>query len=71
MAGDVYKRQLPGRWPVSALSGPANAYNYRATGNDTGHSFNGVIKLDARLTDKDHIAATWFVGQGTQTAPTS
>ncbi len=56
---------------MSALSGPANAYNYRATGNDTGHSFNGVIKLDARLTDKDHIAATWFVGQGTQTAPTS
>ena len=45
--------------------------NYTATGNLTGHSFNGIIKLDEQLTDKDHLAATWFVGQGTQTAPTS
>jgi hypothetical protein len=36
-----------------------------------GHSFNGVIKLDERLTDKDHISFAWFVGQGSQTAPTT
>jgi Carboxypeptidase regulatory-like domain/TonB dependent receptor len=62
---------LKGLWPASALTGPANNDNYAATGNLTGHSFNGIIKLDAQLTDKDHLAASWFVGQGTQTAPTS
>ena len=62
---------LKGLWPTYALSGPATNDNYTATGDLTGHSFNGIIKLDEQLTDKDHIAATWFVGQGTQTAPTS
>ncbi|MGB6687741.1 MAG: carboxypeptidase-like regulatory domain-containing protein [Terracidiphilus sp.] len=62
---------LKGLWPSYALSGPADNDNYTATGDLTGHSFNGIIKLDEQLTDKDHIAATWFVGQGTQTAPTS
>jgi hypothetical protein len=62
---------LKALWPANALTGPAVTDNYTATGNLTGHSFNGIIKLDAQLTDKDHLAATWFVGQGTQTAPTS
>jgi hypothetical protein len=62
---------LKGLWPANALTGPANNDNFAATGNLTGHSFNGIIKLDEQLTDKDHIAASWFVGQGTQTAPTS
>jgi hypothetical protein len=62
---------LKGLWPSSALTGGANNDNYTATGDLTGHSFNGIIKLDEQLTEKDHIAATWFVGQGTQTAPTS
>jgi Carboxypeptidase regulatory-like domain/TonB dependent receptor len=62
---------LPGLWPSSALTGGASADNYQATGNLTGHSFNGIIKLDEQLTDKDHLAFSWFVGQGTQTAPVS
>jgi hypothetical protein len=62
---------LPGLWPSSALNGAANSDNYQATGNLTGHSFNGIIKLDQQLSGKDHLAFTWFVGQGTQTAPTS
>jgi len=61
----------PGLWPASALTGPATTDNYVATGNLTGHSFNGVAHLDANLTDKDKLSAMWFVGQGTQTAPTS
>jgi hypothetical protein len=60
---------LKGLWPASALTGPAQADNYSATGNITGHSYNGVMKIDEQLTDKDHIAFTWFVGQGTQVAP--
>ena len=62
---------LPGLWPTAALTGPAQPENYQATGNLTGHSFNGLIKLDYKLSDKDHISARWFVAQGTQTAPTS
>jgi hypothetical protein len=62
---------LKGLWPANALTGAAKSDNYTATGNLTGHSFNGIIKLDEQLTEKDHLAATWFVGQGTQTAPTS
>jgi hypothetical protein len=62
---------LSGLWPASALTGAAQPENYQASGNLTGHSFNGLIKLDANLTDKDHLSARWFVGQGTQTAPTS
>jgi len=62
---------LPGLWPASALTGAATANNYAATGDLTGHSFNGIVKLDEQLTDKDHLSASWFVGQGTQTAPTT
>jgi len=62
---------LAGLWPSSALTGSDSPENYQATGNLTGHSFNGLIKLDAKLTDKDHLSARWFVAQGTQTAPTT
>jgi hypothetical protein len=62
---------LPGLWPASALTGPASALNYAATGLTTGYSYNGVGKIDERITDKDHIAFTYFIGQGIQTAPVS
>jgi len=62
---------LPGLWPSSALTGAAKSDNYSATGNLTGHSFNGIAKFDEQLTARDHLAFTWFIGQGTQTAPTS
>ena len=58
-------------WPALALTGAANSDNYAATGNLTGHSYNSLAKFDEQLTDKDHIAASWFAGEGTQTAPTS
>jgi hypothetical protein len=68
---------LPGLWPTSVVgqSSPIASLdspgNYHDSANLTGHSFNGIIKLDENLTDKDHLSARWFVGQGTQTAPTS
>ncbi len=62
---------LAALWPSDALTGPANADNYQSNGNLTGHSFNGLAKIDFVITDKDHLSASWFVGQGTQTAPTS
>ncbi len=62
---------LSGLWPTNALTGPANSNNYAATGDLTGHSYNSIVKFDYQLSDKDHLAASWFAGEGTQTAPTS
>jgi len=58
-------------WPADALTGPANTANYQSNGSFMGHSYNGVAKIDFIITEKDHLAASWFVGQGSQTAPTS
>ena len=67
-----------GLWPTTALSGPAinpqhpdSPSNYTSTGVLQGHSYNGIVHLDENLTDKDHLSATWFIGQGTQVAPTT
>jgi hypothetical protein len=62
---------ISGLWPASALTGPASPLNYSATGLTTGYSYNGVGKVDEKLTDKDHLAFTYFIGQGIQTAPVS
>jgi hypothetical protein len=62
---------LAALWPAAALTGAAQNDNYAATGNLTGHSYNSLVKFDYQLSDKDHLAASWFAGEGTQTAPTS
>ncbi len=68
--------QYAGLWPTSALASTATTGlavpdNYSATGNTTGYSYNFVSKFDENLTEKDHIAFTWFIGQGIQIAPLS
>jgi hypothetical protein len=67
----VSQNLLTGLWPQSALTGAAVSNNYFNPGTENGHSFNGIIKLDENLTDKDRISAKWFIGQGNQIAPTS
>lgn len=68
---------LPGLWPAAALaasaspSGVPSIDNYAATGNLTGHSWNQIVKFDQQIGDRNHLAASWFYGAGTQTAPTS
>ena len=62
---------LSGLWPASALTGPDSADNYSSTGIVHGYSYNGVGKIDEHFTDKDHVAFTYFIGQGIQTAPVS
>jgi hypothetical protein len=60
---------LSALWPASALKGPDSPSNYSSTGAITGYSYNGIGKIDENFTDKDHLAFTYFVGQGIQTAP--
>ena len=67
----VSQALLQGLWPQAALNGKAAPGNYFNPGTENGHSFNGLIKLDENLTDKDRISVKWFIGQGNQIAPTS
>ena len=43
--------------------------NYHSSDPEFGYSWNGLAKVDYRLTDKDSISVHWFVGQGNQVAP--
>jgi hypothetical protein len=60
-------------WPQSVKnldpSGTPSVQNFFANNPSTGYSYNGVIKLDHNFTDKHHLSARWFGGQGSQTAP--
>jgi hypothetical protein len=58
-------------WPADALTGPAQANNYFNSAPITGHSFNGIGKIDHNFTSKDHLSFKLFVGQGNQIAPTA
>ncbi len=61
---------LANLWPADALTGGANANNYYNTSPLTGHSFNGIVKIDQNFTEKDHLSVKAFMGQGNQIAPT-
>jgi hypothetical protein len=59
-----------GFWPRSLIGGlPATTNNFFSPIASTGYSYNGTMKFDFNLTDKHHLSAHWFGGQGSQTAP--
>lgn len=62
---------LSALWPASALTGPASAGNYQNPGNETGYSNNGLVKLDHTFNASNRFSIRGFIGQGSQTAPTS
>ncbi len=43
--------------------------NYHSSDPEFGYSWNGLGKVDYRLSSKDNLSAHWFVGQGNQVAP--
>jgi hypothetical protein len=55
-------------WPASTRTGPNTANNYLSNGRNDYNSYNGIIKIDHRLSDKHSISARYFGGTGTQTA---
>jgi Carboxypeptidase regulatory-like domain/TonB dependent receptor len=59
-----------GLWPTSALTGPAQPFNYVDPANETGTSHNGLVHLDYNLNPGNKISFIWYVGQGPQIAPT-
>ena len=58
-------------WPTSALTGPASPNNYFNPGNENGYSNNGVVKIDHAFNSNNRLSLSAFIGDGTQTAPTS
>ncbi len=59
----------PTLWPSLVTSLPGTLSNFFSPIASTGYSYNGIIKLDHNFTEKHHLSARWFVGQGSQTAP--
>ncbi|HEY6253960.1 MAG TPA: carboxypeptidase regulatory-like domain-containing protein [Candidatus Angelobacter sp.] len=59
-----------GFWPRSLIGGlPGTINNFFSPIASTGYSYNGTMKFDFNLTEKHHLSAHWFGGQGSQTAP--
>ncbi len=56
-------------WPTYALTGAAVTDNYSNASPITGYSYNGVVKLDYTVNDKNTLSARGFGGQGNQIAP--
>lgn len=56
-------------WPTSALTGPATPDNYSNASPITGYSYNGVVKMDWQINEKNRLAGRGYGGQGSQTAP--
>jgi len=63
-------------WPSYALTSSTTEQNkgpqidnYNSPDPESGHSHNGVIRVDYTLNERNSISAHWFGGQGTQVAP--
>lgn len=56
-------------WPAYALTGPASANNYHSPDPEFGYSYNGLVKVDWNINDKNTLSARAFGGQGNQVAP--
>ncbi len=57
-------------YPNNIAGLPGTTENYFASDPSTGYSYNGVAKVDHNFSDKERLSAHYFVGQGSQTAPT-
>ena len=57
-------------WPSIALTGGATPFNYTNPENEFGFSHNGLVKLDYSINSNNNLSFKWYVGQGTQVAPT-
>jgi len=57
-------------WPADALSITKASVNNRFTlDNETGYSWNGVIKLDHAFNDNNKLSVHWYAGEGNQIGP--
>ena len=57
-------------YPKDSISGPATVNNYFANGTSNYNSFNGIIKLDQTISNKQQLSMRYLGTTGKQTAPT-
>ena len=57
-------------YPKNSMGGAATVNNYFANGTSNYNSYNGIIKLDHRFSEKQTISLRYLGTTGTQTAPT-
>ena len=65
----VSANMLKALWPSSALQGPAATGNFFSPDPEYGYSYNGIIKVDHKINDKNNVSFRWFSGEGNQVAP--
>ncbi len=56
-------------WPASALTGPASTGNFTSSDPISGHTYNGSVKFDYNINEKNTVSFHWFSGEGIQAAP--
>ncbi len=55
--------------PTAIASLPATPGNYSSSAPQAGYSHNAVAHLDHNFSDKSHLSAIWYFGQGYADAP--
>jgi outer membrane receptor protein involved in Fe transport len=67
----VMQSVLNDLWGASVLAQDTVGVNnnYHSSDPEFGYSYNGLGKVDYKLSDRDQLSAHWFVGQGNQVAP--
>ena len=66
----VSQQVLATLWDPSAIANlPATPLNYSSTAPESGYSHNAVVKIDHNFSDKSHLSARWYFGQGYAVAP--
>ena len=57
-------------WDPSVIANlPATPFNYSSTAPQSGYSHNAVVHLDHNFSDRSHLSAIWYFGQGYAAAP--
>jgi hypothetical protein len=57
-------------WDPSVIANlPANPLNYTTSAPESGYSHNVVAHLDHNFSDRSHLSAIWYFGQGYAVAP--
>ena len=66
----VSQNILSTMWDPSAIANlPANPFNYSSSAPQSGYSHNAVVHLDHNFSDRSHLSAIWYFGQGYAVAP--
>jgi Carboxypeptidase regulatory-like domain len=65
----VSAAMLKSLWPSQALQGPAVPGNFFSADPEYGYSYNGIVKIDHKISGTHTISFRWFSGEGNQVAP--